>query len=103
MKRFLAQYVVTDSAVLHLHLVSVDSSDNVIDVAPFAGEVHSTQYVNGIIVVSSRHVAECCAIFRNYIADSCDLKSAAQRIADFLVNRSPGAPDLSCRKAFIIE
>ena len=39
MKRFLAQYVVTDCAVMHLHLVSVDSSDNVIDIEPFAGEV----------------------------------------------------------------
>ncbi len=103
MKRFLAQYVVTDCAVMHLHLVSVDSSDNVIDIVPFAGEVQSTQYVNGIIVVTSRNVARHCTLFRKYIADSCDLKSAAQSIADFLAQCSPGALDLSCSKAFIIE
>ena len=103
MKRFLAQYVVTDCAVMHLHLVSVDSSDNVIDIVPFAGEVQSTQYVNGIIVVTTRNVAEHCDIFRKYVADSCDLKSAALCIADFLAQCSHGAMDLSCSKAFIIE
>lgn len=59
MKRYMAHEIVANGVNRPMAIISIDEHDGSYTIAPFSGEVHSTVFVNGTLVIGERPAGNC--------------------------------------------